>query len=636
MPPDSPQRKWTRWPRGPLSGILGLGVATMLAGCPHRFDSRADPIPASTDPVTEREYRDARARLEVGDAASAATLYAAFVAKHPDDPLTRSAQIGEARARLALGQNDEAKTLLTPIARPDEPVDPKADSVRGRARFLLGAALVRSGEFARGRALLAQFSDVAATSEDEIELHALFASASIGLSDWSSAFVELGRFWEAARPAERRYILGRAREAADKLAPEALEQLWRGDHDALLTAFVGPRIAEQRRQLGDVATATRIEGDVVSAQTKLGIGVHHAAEGGTVKSVVGCVLPLSGKAKSLGDRALRGALLGAELLGGGGQGSLALEVRDSGSDPLHAREAVEELARLGVMAIIGPPDRAEAGEVVAAATPFGVPLFALGPDEGRTSGALFHVARPRSDAARVAARLVSEDGLRRVAVLAPDGASGRELARVFVEAARARGLEIVADVRFGESATTFVKEVKQVEATRPQAIFLPATATQLDLVVPQLASSGMVAMTNLRPSGHEAKLYATADGLSGKSLVRSGKYLQGATVLPPFWIDPADPRGQAFLERYHEAYGDEPSVLDALAYDAVRSLRLVVSQRGEPHAWADVDAGLRELDAGGITGALGYTGNGERSGEASAWVVDGATLRARALRRATP
>ncbi len=634
MHPDPPQRKGTL----PFVARIGLGLSltSVLAGCPHRFDSRADPIPTSTDPTTEREYRDARARLDAGDAAGAATLYAQFAARHPDDPLTRSAVIGEARARLLLGDNEQAKTLLLPIARADEPLDPKADPVRGRARFLLGAALVRSGEYARGRALLTSFSDVPATSEDEIELHALFASAALGLTEWSNALLELGRFWDAARPAERRYILGRAREAADKLAPEDAEQLWRGDHSALLTAFVGPRIAEQRRRIADTATAARIEADIVSAQNKLGIGVTRASGGGALKNAVGCVLPLSGKARSLGDRALRGVLLGAELLGGGGQGSVAIEVRDSGSDPQRAREAVEELAQLGVMAIIGPPDRAEAGEVVAAATRYGLPLFALGPDEGRTSGALFHVARPRSDSARTAARLVAEDGLRRVAVLAPDGASGRELARVFIEAARSRGLEIVADIRFGESATTFVKEVKQVEVARPQAVFLPATAPQLDLVVPQLASSGMLAMTNLHPSGHEAKLYATADGLSGKSLVRSGKYLQGATVLPPFWIDPADPRGQAFLDRYHEAYGDEPSVLDALAYDAVRSLRLVISQRGEPHAWSDVGTGLRELDAGGLTGPLGYTGNGDRSGEAGAWVVEGSTLRPRGLRRAAP
>ena len=64
-----------------------------------------------------------------------------------------------------------------------------------------------------------------------------------------------------------------------------------------------------------------------------------------------------------------------------------------------------------------------------------------------------------------------------------------------------------------------------------QAIFLPVTAAQLDLLAPQLASSGLVAMANLKPSGHEARLVATADGLSTRSLVRSGKYLQGALLL---------------------------------------------------------------------------------------------------------
>jgi branched-chain amino acid transport system substrate-binding protein len=215
----------------------------------------------------------------------------------------------------------------------------------------------------------------------------------------------------------------------------------------------------------------------------------------------------------------------------------------------------------------------------------------------------------------------------RVAVFGPDGASGRELARAFVEAARGRGLNIVAELRFAESATSFVREVKQLEQARPQVIFLPATAAQLDLLAPQLASSGLVAMANLKPSGHEARLFATADGLSPRNLVRSGKYLQGATLLPPYWADPADPRAAAFIDRYRDAYGEEPSVLDALAFDAVRAVRLEVSQSGEPGSWPELVAGLRRLDTAGLTGALGFGPDGARVGDAAAWVVDGTALR---------
>jgi outer membrane protein assembly factor BamD (BamD/ComL family) len=81
------------------SSIVLLASVALLGGCPRRFDSRADPIPSTTDPVVEREYREARARLEAGDAADAAAKYAAFASAHPEDLLARSAKIGEARAR---------------------------------------------------------------------------------------------------------------------------------------------------------------------------------------------------------------------------------------------------------------------------------------------------------------------------------------------------------------------------------------------------------------------------------------------------------------------------------------------------------------------------------------------------------
>src|SRR4029079_1427186 len=128
--------------------------------------------------------------------------YAAFAERHPGDPLVRSAKVGEARSRLMLGQTDKVKELLEPIARATEGTDPLQDPIAARARFLLGAALVRAGEFARGKELLARFRALPRTSEDETELHALFASAALGLHEVGEALVELEHFYGGARPPE--------------------------------------------------------------------------------------------------------------------------------------------------------------------------------------------------------------------------------------------------------------------------------------------------------------------------------------------------------------------------------------------------------------------------------------------------
>jgi ABC-type branched-subunit amino acid transport system substrate-binding protein len=612
------------------TALAMFAVVSVLTGCLHRFDSRADPIPSATDPNVEREYRDARARYDAGDAAGAAERYATFVANHPNDALVRSAKIGEARSRMALGQLDKAKEVLSPVARTDETLDLRAEPVVARARFLLGQVLVRAGAYEQGRALLRGFKDLGVTSEDQAELYANFAAAAIGLGEPAEALVELDHFYGAARPAERAYILSKAAEAAAKLPAPELDRLWAGPRDVVLTAFVGGRLAEEHRRAGDTAGADSLSNEASSARRKLGLETRGAAASRRLTAAIGCVLPLSGKLKSLGDRALRGILLGAELVGAaGGQGELAVEVRDTASDPQRVRAAVDELAQAGVLAVVGPPDRASAVEAASAAAALGLPLFSLGPDEGRASSTIFHLARPRVEAARAVARLMADAHLQRVAVLGPDGASGRELARAFDDEARARGLHIVAELHFADNATSFAREVRQIDGARPQALFVPATAAQLDLIAPQLAASGLSAMANVKTTGHEVRLYATADGLGARNLSRSGKYMQGATVLPPYWAEPADPRAAAFLDRYHEAYGEEPSVLDALAFDAVRAVRVVYSQTGLPGAWSDVANALHTLDAGGLTGPLGFGPEGQRAGQAQAWVVEGESLKPR-------
>jgi ABC-type branched-subunit amino acid transport system substrate-binding protein len=186
---------------------------------------------------------------------------------------------------------------------------------------------------------------------------------------------------------------------------------------------------------------------------------------------IGLVLPLSGKGRALGERALRGALLAADLAGGALPSGLPIElrVRDSGSDPTRAQGAVDELLEERVAAVLGSPDRAESGQAAARAEALAVPYLALAPDDVRRGELVFKMVRARAQAARVLVARAQKGGARRLAVLAPDSAFGRSFAQAIVDAARAANAKVVADLRFPEAATTFVDQAKRISSAGADA-----------------------------------------------------------------------------------------------------------------------------------------------------------------------
>ena len=127
---------------------------------------------------------------------------------------------------------------------------------------------------------------------------------------------------------------------------------------------------------------------------------------------------------------------------------IELKVRDTGSDPARAVAAVEELAKEGVAAIVGSPDRVEAQSAVPRAGELGVPFLELAPDDARRGESTFKLVRQSDARARALARLAVHRGARSVAVLAPDSAYGRAMAAAFVDEARRLNVRIAGDLRY--------------------------------------------------------------------------------------------------------------------------------------------------------------------------------------------
>ena len=127
-----------------------------------------------------------------------------------------------------------------------------------------------------------------------------------------------------------------------------------------------------------------------------------------------------------------------------------------------------------------------------------------------------------------------------------------------------------------------------------------------------------------------AQLYATADGMNDRFVQSTAKYLDGAVLAPVFFPDTGDPRAEQFLERYRAAYNEEPSSLDALAYDAVRAARIGIEHAdGSTAALANA---LSHLGENGLTGEISFAAGGDRAGAPPLYTVDGATSTVRAFK----
>jgi ABC-type branched-subunit amino acid transport system substrate-binding protein len=151
---------------------------------------------------------------------------------------------------------------------------------------------------------------------------------------------------------------------------------------------------------------------------------------------------------------------------------------------------------------------------------------------------------------------------------------------------------------------------------------VPAAAEKLELVAAQLAATGV---TRGKPGHPATALYATADGLSAALIARAGRYVQGAVLAPVFF---PDERLAEVVERFRDAFGEEPGAASALAWDAVRAARDAL--RGAPPAEPRAGIAAR-LSAGadeGLTGRLGFGPGGERLGPPLLFVVDGDRIRA--------
>lgn len=185
-------------------------------------------------------------------------------------------------------------------------------------------------------------------------------------------------------------------------------------------------------------------------------------------SVIGAVLPLSGKYASIAQKTLHGLQMGLGIYGND-KSSLKLAVVDSEEGSDGARRAVERLVTEDhALAIVGSLLSRDALTVASKAEELGIPSIALSQKANLTEVGpyTFRNAITSTMQVRELVKVAMEQlGLRRFAILFPNDTYGTEYANLFWDEVLSRGGQITGAQPYSPSETDFRGPIKRLVGT---------------------------------------------------------------------------------------------------------------------------------------------------------------------------
>ena len=284
------------------------------------------------------------------------------------------------------------------------------------------------------------------------------------------------------------------------------------------------------------------------------------------KKKLGVILPMSGRYKLYGQKAMKGIELSLARLSEFGIKDLSIVVKDSMSDPEQAAMCVEQLGKENVFSILGPifVSKQVADKVQA----LGIPMMALTqktefPQYGDYIFTNF--ITPEMQVQALGTYVFHELGLRRAAVLYPDDPYGNRYMQVFKEMVDRFGGHLTAVQVYDGSKTDFSTPIKSLirnTGLSSQALFIPDSVSRINLILPQLVYHdvrGFILLgTNL---WHNDSL-----------LKETRRYNRNAVICDGYFSGSTNPETAWFNKSFQDLYRESPGFLEAIAYDTTQIL----------------------------------------------------------------
>ncbi|MFH1811071.1 MAG: penicillin-binding protein activator [Pseudomonadota bacterium] len=386
-------------------------------------------------------------------------------------------------------------------------------------------------------------------------------------------------------------------------------------------------------------------------------------------TVVGVVLPLSGKYEIYGKRALWAIQAGAEVLEGQSKGGLTLVIKDSEGKPEKAAQAVEELTLNDHAAVIlGAILQNTSHAAALKADELGVPLLSFSRRED-LAGLGPYVFRYGLTNTKQALALVDlamgKLGMTRFAILYPRHAYGMELMNAFWDEVDRRHGYVVAAEAYDHDETTFVAPIKRLVGRAPlhargeylncaararglstsyarrkalercqtdlspvvdfDALLIPDDSRAVGLIAPTLAFEDVLTTndksaiedyrkTTGNRSAKPVQLLG-ANGWNDPTLIeRGGKHMLGALFVDGFNPTSSEVQVQGFVAAFTQALGSKPTIIEAQAYDGGKLIAAIVRGGAQPapRTRAEMRERLAQVrDFPGVTGLTRFDDKGD-------------------------
>lgn len=608
--------------------VLGLGVAR--------------PQPAVAN-VQEQSLERGQELFAAGDLDRALAVLRAYIQQtSATTPQTVPAYtlIG----RILMQRDDYAGAILYLQRIPQPLRSPQVD-------LLLGRCLVTTGETSKGLELLRPLQDEALSWNDQQMLFTALEEAATAEGRNLLALYYLQQ--QLPFGTDQAQLLSRAhRILQNRLSdPELAEAafMWQGTalgQDALLQqarrALVQQQPERARTYLDELLGWAV---DFPYWQQAQHLVQRTSSDSWLNRDTLGVLLPLSGDYASYGRLVKKGLEL---ALAEHNQTRLPIRFvyRDTAAEGITAAQLVSQLTDDDrVMGVIGPLLATVAGDAARRAQQEMVPLLSLSQAQElpETGNFIFRDTLTDRQQVRALVAYAMESDLISFSVLHPDNRLGRRMSAAFVSEVKQAGGDIVDIVSYAEGSTDFREPIQQLlweDHARPlpeieyelpsgaaeagaedpdipetpeldyplapfHALFIPDYADRVGLIAPQLQFYGIKDATLLGINGWN----------SPELVERAGSFLKEAVFVDAYFPDSQRPEVQRFLQLYRQSYGEEPSILEAQAFDAAQMLLKILEDPAVINR-DDVRRKLAELDDfGGVTGTRGFNRFGEAEKE---------------------